>query len=77
MLLLVRKGKKLKHCVRDLAKLLRRDNVEVSVQEVKNPELDAAIVAKSIAEQLEKRASFKKVMKKAATSSYESWSKRY
>ncbi len=37
------------------------------MQEVKVPELDAVIVAKSIADQLEKRASFKKVMKKAAT----------
>ena len=46
-------------------------------KEVENPDLDAIIVAKSIAEQLEKRASFKKVMKKAATAAMKSWSKRY
>lgn len=43
-----------------------KKNVEISVQEVKNLDLDAAIVAQSIAEQLERRASFKRVMKKAA-----------
>ncbi|MBU1007477.1 30S ribosomal protein S3 [Candidatus Dependentiae bacterium] len=43
-----------------------KKNVEISVQEVKNVDLDAAIVAQSIAEQLERRASFKRVMKKVA-----------
>jgi len=42
-------------------------NVEVSVQEVKNPLLDAMLVAKNIAEQLEGRVGFKRAMKKAAT----------
>ncbi len=40
--------------------------MEVSVQEVKKPELSASIVAQGIADQLERRASFKKVAKKAA-----------
>lgn len=40
--------------------------VDISVQEVKNVDLDSALVAKSIAEQLERRASFKRVMKKVA-----------
>lgn len=62
-----KKGQEIDSLRRDLARMLKRDNVEVSVQEVKNPELDATIAAKSIAEQLEKRASFKKVMKKTAT----------
>jgi small subunit ribosomal protein S3 len=43
-----------------------RKNVEISVQEVKNADLDAALVAKSIAEQLVRRASFKRVMKRVA-----------
>lgn len=63
-----KKGQEIESLRKNLASLLKRSNVEVSVQEVKNPELDAVIVAKSIADQLEKRASFKKVMKKAATS---------
>lgn len=48
-----------------LSKLLGK-NVEVSVQEVKKPELDATLVAKNIASQLEKRVSFKRAMKKVA-----------
>ncbi len=48
-----------------VAKLLRNDNVRVEVVEVKNPDLDANIVAQSIAKQLEERASFRTVQKKA------------
>lgn len=61
-----KKGQEIDSLRKDLAKLLNRPNVEISVQEVKTPELDAAIVAQEIAAQLEKRASYKKVMKKAA-----------
>ncbi|HVX01210.1 MAG TPA: 30S ribosomal protein S3, partial [Candidatus Babeliaceae bacterium] len=64
-----KKGQEIDAIRKKLSQLLGRDNVEVSVQEVQNPELSAPIVARSIADQLEKRASFKKVMKKAATSS--------
>jgi small subunit ribosomal protein S3 len=45
-----------------------KKNIEISVQEVKNPELDAVLVAKNIAEQLVGRTSFKKAMKRAAIS---------
>jgi small subunit ribosomal protein S3 len=62
-----KKGQEIDSLRKDLGRLLKRTNVEVSVQEIKTPELDATIVSKTIAEQLEKRASFKKVMKKAAT----------
>lgn len=63
-----KKGQEIDVLRKELATMLHRGNVDVSVQEVKNPELDATVVAKSIADQLEKRASFKKVLKKAATS---------
>jgi len=39
--------------------------VDVSVQEVRNQDIDANIVARSIADQLERRASYKRLMKKA------------
>lgn len=61
-----KKGQEIDTLRQALSRLTGRTNIEVSVQEVKNPEFDATIVAKNIAEQLEKRASFKKVMKKAA-----------
>lgn len=41
-------------------------NVEVSVQEIKRPELNATILAQNIASQLERRVSFKRASKKAA-----------
>ena len=48
-----------------LVKLIKNRNVRVDVIEVKNPDLDATIVAQSIAKQLEERASFRTVQKKA------------
>lgn len=51
-----------------IATTLQKGNVDISVQEIKKPELDATIVAKNIAVQLEKRGSYKKAMKRAATS---------
>lgn len=61
-----RKGQEIDALRKDLSKLLNKTSVEVSVQEVKHPELNATVMAKSIAEQIERRISFKKAMKKAA-----------
>ena len=61
-----KKGQEIDNLRTKLAQLLGRQSVEVSVQEVKTPELNAALVARSIANQLERRASYKKVMKRAA-----------
>lgn len=58
-----------------LSRLLGGAPVEVSVVEVRQPELDANLVAKNIADQLLKRANFKKVMKRAATSALKSGAK--
>lgn len=38
-------------------------NVNINIQEIKKPELDAQIVAENIAQQLEKRISFRRAMK--------------
>ena len=48
-----------------LVKLINNKSVRVDVVEVKNPDLDATIVALTIAKQLEERASFRTVQKKA------------
>lgn len=50
-------------------------NVDISVQEVTNPELNAMLIAKNIAAQLEKRVSFKQAMKRAALSAMRSGAK--
>ena len=52
-----------------------KKNVEISVQEVRNVDTNAELVAKSIAEQLERRANFKRLMKKAGFSALKSGAK--
>ncbi len=61
-----KQGKEIDALRQELMKVLGRTSVEVSVKEVENPALDAMVVAKSIAEQLERRVGFKRAMKKAA-----------
>ena len=60
-----KQGKEIEALRAALIKLLGRPTIEVSVKEIEKPELDATVVAKSIAEQLERRVSFKRAMKKA------------
>lgn len=50
-----------------LSHFLGKKSVEVSVQEVRQPALDARLLAKSIAEQIERRTSYKRAMKKEAS----------
>ena len=51
----------------DLVKILGKnpDHIKIAIVEVKNPDLDAVLVAKDIAKQIEQRASFRVVQKKA------------
>lgn len=49
-----------------LAQALNKKMIEVSVQEIRKPELDARLIAQDIASQMERRASYKRAMKKAA-----------
>ena len=58
-------GKNINKIKEDLSKLVKSDAIRVDVLEVKNPDLDANIVAQSIAKQLEERASFRTAQKKA------------
>src|ERR671914_788057 len=52
---------------RELHRLTRKA-VKVNILEIKRPELDAKLVAQSIAEQLQNRVSFRRAMKRALTS---------
>lgn len=58
-------GKNIDKIKKDLSKLLKGENLRVEVVEVKQPDLDAQIVAQDIANQLEARASFRSAQKKA------------
>ena len=46
----------------ELTKMTNK-NVSINIQEIKKPELDAQIVAENVAQQLEKRISFRRAMK--------------
>lgn len=74
-LLIGKKGQEIEVLRKELSSWLNKPNVEVSVQEIKKPDLDATLVAKSIASQLEKRASFKRVMRRAALTAMKSGAK--
>ena len=64
-----KKGQGIETLRNQLSKHLNKTGIEISVQEVKKPELDATVVAKSIASQLERRVSYKRAMKRAAATS--------
>ncbi|RJP20144.1 MAG: 30S ribosomal protein S3 [Candidatus Abyssobacteria bacterium SURF_5] len=48
---------------------LTENEVYIVVQEIKNPELDAQLIAENIALQLERQVSFRRAIKKAVTTS--------
>ena len=50
---------------KEVGKILAGSSVKLEAIEVKNPDLDASLVAQSIARELENRASFRTVQKKA------------
>lgn len=49
--------------------------VHLNIEEVRKPELDAVLVAESIAQQLEQRVMFRRAMKRAVTSAMKSGAK--
>jgi len=59
------KGANIENLRKALTKVCNKANVKVNVIEVKEPNLDAKIVASTIATQLEQRASFRIAQKKA------------
>jgi small subunit ribosomal protein S3 len=69
-----KKGEKIDKLTKQLEKLTRR-HIEVKTVEVTRPEIDAQLIAEDIAEQLEKRASFRRTMKMAIQRSMEGGAK--
>ncbi|MFC1842015.1 30S ribosomal protein S3 [Candidatus Dependentiae bacterium] len=70
-----KKGKGIEAIRTKLAEKIKRGNVEISVQEIKNPDLDAQLVAQTIASQIERRVSHKRAMKRIAASAMRSGAK--
>ncbi|MBR2988720.1 MAG: 30S ribosomal protein S3 [Clostridia bacterium] len=59
------KGAGVEQLKKELAKIVNAKSLHVNVMEIKRPDLDATLVAESVAQQLEKRSSFRRTMKQA------------
>ena len=53
--------------LREELKRLTKKDIQININEIKRPELDASLVAQNIAQQLEGRVSFRRAMKQAIT----------
>src|SRR6188768_652101 len=69
------KGAEVDKLREELEDLIHRKVAPVKVIEIKNPDLNAQLVAEAIAEQLKKRASFRRVMKMRMDSSMQAGAK--
>ena len=59
------KGAGIEELKKQLAKVVPNKQFRINIMEVKRPDMDAVLVAESIAAQLEKRSSFRRAMKQA------------
>ena len=59
------KGAGVEQLKKELGKIVKAGSVHINILEVKRPDMDAVLVAESVAQQLEKRASFRRTMKQA------------
>jgi small subunit ribosomal protein S3 len=62
--LIGRKGENVKSLRRELEALVTK-KIDLQVKEIKDPDLDAYLVAENIAEQLERRISYRRAMRRA------------
>lgn len=53
--------------LREEIKKLTKKDIQININEIKRPELDASLVAQNIAQQLEGRVSFRRAMKQSLT----------
>src|SRR5919197_3608168 len=69
-----KKGQEIDKLTKDLEDLCHR-HIEIKTMEVNRPEVDPQLVAADIAEQLQKRASFRRTMKRAIDTTMEAGAK--
>ena len=60
-----KKGEEIESLKGELRKLMGVQQVHVNIEEIRKPEIDAQLIADSIAQQLEKRIMFRRAMKRA------------
>ncbi len=60
-----RRGAQADELRKDLARITNNPKVQLNIQEIKQPELDAALIAQGVADQLAGRVAFRRAMKRA------------
>ncbi len=63
-----KKGSEIAQLKKELAGMITQE-IQIDIQEVRRPEVDAQLVAENIALQLERRVAFRRAMKRCVTSS--------
>ncbi|HUF63563.1 MAG TPA: 30S ribosomal protein S3 [Verrucomicrobiales bacterium] len=64
-LVIGRKGAEIERMTSDISRMCNDRQVKIDIFEIKQPELDAQLVAENVALQLERRISFRRAMKRA------------
>ena len=62
-----KKGEEIESLKAELRRIMGVQQVHVNIEEIRKPEIDAQLIADSIAQQLEKRIMFRRAMKRAIT----------
>jgi small subunit ribosomal protein S3 len=60
-----RRGQEIENLTKEVGDLANGRQVKIDIVEIKNPDLDAQLVAENVASQLERRISFRRAMKRA------------
>jgi small subunit ribosomal protein S3 len=60
-----RRGQEIENLTKEVSDLADGKQVKIDIVEIKNPDLDAQLVAENVAAQLERRISFRRAMKRA------------
>jgi small subunit ribosomal protein S3 len=63
-----KKGADIEKLRQDLARMSSSGEVSLNIVEIRKPEIDATLIAESIAQQLERRVAFRRAMKRAVQS---------
>jgi small subunit ribosomal protein S3 len=64
-LVIGKKGEDIERLRNEVTKMMNLPSVHINIEEIRKPELDAQLVAESIAQQLERRIMFRRAMKRA------------
>ncbi len=64
-LVIGKKGEDIERLRKEVTRLMNLPQVHINIEEIRKPELDAQLVAESVAQQLERRIMFRRAMKRA------------